>query len=186
MRRLPLPLLFACWLVSSACGQDTGPDGQVDGYSLLKNASPLVGWVSFEEGLARADSSGKKVLVDIFSPTCGWCRKMQQEAYTSTDVLDYIDTHFETARLDIDVLDDSLSYKDMKLSSGHLAYGFGATGTPTTVFLTPAGDYITRLPGYAPTTDFLVVLKYIATDAFLNQSFEDFVAAEGGAQSSGQ
>lgn len=95
----------------------------------------------------------------------------------SDAVLQYLDTHFETARLDIEVLDDSLTYKDLTLSSGQLAYGFGATGTPTTVFLMPNGDYITRLPGYAPTDDFLLVLKYIATDAFLNQTFEDFAAA---------
>lgn len=179
MSRLPLTLVVASWLVASACGQSTTPAEKGTGYSLLTNASTLVDWVPFETGLARADSSGKKVLVDVFSPTCGWCRKMQQEAYTSTDVLDYLKTHFETARLDIEVLDDSLSYKDMTISSGHLAYGFGATGTPTTVFLMPNGDYITRLPGYAQTDEFLVVLRYIATDAFLNQSYEEFVAAEG-------
>ena len=171
-------LVLAAWTAAAASNvaAQSSPEGK-SGYSLLTNASPKVGWSPFEESVHAAAVSGKKVLVDIFAPSCGWCRRMQEEAYMSDAVLQYLDTHFETARLDIEVLDDSLTYKDLTLSSGQLAYGFGATGTPTTVFLMPNGDYITRLPGYAPTDDFLLVLKYIATDAFLNQTFEDFAAA---------
>lgn len=145
--------------------------------SLLKNASPLVGWLPFETALDQARKSGKKVIVDIFAASCGWCRRMQEEAYSSDVVLEFLKMHFETARLDIEVVDDTVAYKDLTLSSGHLSYGFGATGTPTTVFLMPNGDYITRLPGYAPEQEFLRVLRFIATDAFLNQSFEEFSAS---------
>lgn len=145
-----------------------------ESYSLLVNASPLVGWKSFQESLPEAGDADKKILVDIFAASCGWCRKMQEEAYTNTEVLEFVSDNFIPARLDIEVLDDTLSYKDLSLSSGQLAYGFGATGTPTTVFLMPNGDYITRLPGYAPTDEFLRVLKYIASDAFLNQTYEEF------------
>ena len=171
-------LVLAVWTAPAASHviAQSSSDAK-SGYSLLTNASPKVGWSGFEETVRAASASGKKVLVDIFAPSCGWCRRMQEEAYMSDAVLRYLDSNFETARLDIEVLDDSLAYKDLTLSSGQLAYGFGATGTPTTVFLMPNGDYITRLPGYAPTEDFLVVLKYIATDAFLNQTFEDFAAA---------
>ena len=169
-------LLFTCTLLLPSTALLVRAQSSPEGYSLLTNASPLVDWLPFENAVDGADDSGKKVLVDIFSPSCSWCRKMQQEAYTDSTILRYLNTHFETARLDIEVLDDSLSYKDLELSSGQLAYGFGASGTPTTVFLMPNGDYITRLPGYAPTEEFLKVLKYIATDAFLNMSFTDFAA----------
>ncbi len=169
-------LLLSSMLLLSGTVLVAGAQSSTEGYSLLTNASPLVPWVPFENAVDKAEISGKKVLVDIFSPSCSWCRKMQQEAYTDSMILGYIATHFETARLDIEVLDDSLSYRDLSLSSGQLAYGFGASGTPTTVFLMPNGDYITRLPGYAPTDEFLKVLKYIATDAFLNMSFGDFAA----------
>ncbi|MCB0720536.1 MAG: DUF255 domain-containing protein [Bacteroidetes bacterium] len=160
-----LPLALAISLSTATAGK-------------AQSQSPLVAWLPFQEALNEGSSSDKKVLVDIFAPWCSWCAKMQKEAYMDEEVLSYLREHFVAARLDISVENDTLTYSGMQLPSAYLAAGFGAEGTPTTVFLTASGDYITRLPGYASPSDFLSVLKFIASDSYLTQSYEEFSASK--------
>ena len=136
-------------------------------------------WIPFEEALEMGKKAEKMVLVDIWSPRCGWCRKMQEEVYTRDDVLDYLDEHFITGRLNIDVRDDTLSYLGYELSSADLSVGFGARGTPTTVFLTPDGGYITRLPGYHDYDSYWPVLQFIGSESFRDMSFQEFMEKRG-------
>lgn len=135
-------------------------------------------WRTFAEATGAAPASGKKVLLDVYAPWCGWCRKMQAEVYTDAALRAYLHDHFEIARVDLSVHDDTLHYRGFAVSSAELAAGLGATATPTTVFLEPDGTYITRLPGFHPTADFLQVLRFIATDAYRTQTFEAFRQGE--------
>ena len=59
-----------------------------------------------------------------------------------------------------------------------LSSGFGATGTPTTIFLEPDGTYITRLQGFHAYDDFFDVIRFIGTESFREMSFDDFMATE--------
>lgn len=131
-------------------------------------------WRSFQDGLSSSKATSTKLLVDVYAPWCGWCSRLQADVYTTSEIRSYVNEHFTVARLNIDEMDDTLSFKGYTLSSAELAMGLGASGTPTTVFLDADGDYITRLPGYLGPEDFLTVLRFIATDAYRNQSFEEF------------
>ncbi|MBT8401133.1 MAG: thioredoxin fold domain-containing protein [Rhodothermia bacterium] len=133
-----------------------------------------INWQSFQDGLSSSKESSTKLLVDVYAPWCGWCSRLQADVYSTSQVRSYVNEHFTVARLNIDEMDDTLSFKGYTLSSGELAMGLGASGTPTTVFLDTDGDYITRLPGYLGPEEFLTVLRFIATDAYLTKSFEEF------------
>ncbi len=133
-----------------------------------------INWHSFQDGLSTSSTTSTKLLVDVYAPWCGWCSRLQADVYSTSEIRTYVNEHFTVARLNIDEMDDTLSFKGYTLSSAELAMGLGASGTPTTVFLDAKGDYITRLPGYLGPEDFLTVLRFIATDAYLNKSFEEF------------
>lgn len=150
--------------------------------SALAQADPEPGdapeWQPFEEAIAAADSSGKKVLVDIYAPWCGWCRKLQKEVYTDDAVQDYLAEHFVVTRLNGDDPERAYSFKGYTLSGMELAQGLGAEGFPTTVFLASNSDYLTRLPGFAEAPEFLQILRYIGTGAFETQSFPEFIEGQ--------
>ncbi|NNE71970.1 MAG: DUF255 domain-containing protein [Rhodothermales bacterium] len=167
IRTLPtLSLLALLITASAACAQEPEAPGVPE-------------WIPFEEALVDGKEAGKMVLVDIWSPRCGWCRKMQEEVYTRDDLLAYVNEHFITGRINIDVRDDTLSYLGYNLSSGELSAGFGATGTPTTIFLSPEGAYITRLPGFHDYDSYFPVLRFIGSESFRDMSFQDFLEQEG-------
>jgi thioredoxin-related protein len=133
-------------------------------------------WISFNDALQAAEANGKMVVIDVWSKRCGWCRKMQEEVYTESGLLSYLNEKFETGRLDIDARTDTVSYMGYELSSAELSQGLGATGTPTTVFLTSDGSYITRLPGFHAVDEYMRVLKFIGDGAYRDMSFQEYVA----------
>ena len=167
--RSPALLLLAALLSCSAClaQSDARPD--------TLSANP--DWLPFEEALTQARADDKVVLVDVYTPWCGWCRKMQQEVYTDAQIRAHLDSAFVATRLNIDDTQTALAYQDYELSPKELGNAFGATGTPTTVFLDAEGNYITRLPGFVDAPTFERVLAYMGSGAYRDQTLREFVDA---------
>ena len=159
---LAIALSFAGFVSSAAQTPDADP----------ATTAPV--WIPFKQALDAADSSGKMILVDVWSRNCGWCARMQREVYTRPDLVEYLNRHFETGRLDIDVRTDTVAYMGYELSSAELSMALGASGTPTTVFLAVDGSYVTRLPGFHPYDRFLEVLRFIGTKSYREMSFDDY------------
>ena len=135
-------------------------------------------WLSITEAMSAAKVSGRPILVDVYAPWCPWCAKLQTEVYPSEEIKEYIEKYFEIARLNIDDEDNLVEFKGYTLTSAELASGLGAQATPTTVFLTAEGDYITRLPGYMEADEFIHVLKYIGSGSFQTVPFPEFRARQ--------
>lgn len=131
-------------------------------------------WHPFEEAVELAREHDKKLLVDVYAIWCPWCRRLQDEVYTDEDVQSYVKEHFVLTRLDAENQADSLQFKEHRVTPADLAAGLGAQGFPTTVFLDEQSDYITRLPGFLDASKFVTVLGYVGSDAFVEQSFEEY------------
>mgnify|MGYP002629047799 CR=1 FL=1 len=140
------------------------------------NLAAQIEWPGFNDAFTAAKKSKKIVLIDVWSSTCGWCRKQQTEVYTQPDLQKFLFNKFELGRLNLDITDDTLSFRGYTLSSQMLAGGLGATGTPTAVFMEADGAYITRLQGFHAYEDFYDVLRFIGSESFREMSFEEFMA----------
>ena len=137
-----------------------------------------IAWYPFEEAVAMAKKQNKKLIVDIYAPWCPWCRRLQREVYSEKKIQDYLAKNFIMTRLDGENKADSLRFKQYTLTPAELSLGLGTQGYPNTVFLEADGDYITRLPGYANATEFMQVLSYIGSDAFVDKSYQEFVESK--------
>ena len=114
----------------------------------------------------------------MYASWCPWCAKLQSEVYTRADIQEYLSEYFEIARLNIEEAGDAIHFKGFTLNSAELAAGLGAEATPTTVFLTPNGDYITRVPGFVEADEFARVLKYIGSGAYREESYKAYRAGK--------
>ena len=135
-------------------------------------------WQTFEEAEAAAAEGDQFFLVDVYADWCGWCRRLEREVYADDEVQAYLEQHFAYTRLDFDATDRDVAFKGDTFTMQQMAYLLGAQGVPTVAFLAPDGNYITHVPGFVERDDFLDVLRFIATEAYKEQSWEEFVAAE--------
>jgi thioredoxin-related protein len=130
-------------------------------------------WFSFENGLVEARKTNKKVLVDVFTDWCGWCKKMDADTYSNPGIADYLQKKYVVVKLNAES-SVKQAYKGKQYTERELASEFGVTGYPTTIFFTSDGIGITALPGYADATNFGTILSYIGDDHYLNTKFEDY------------
>jgi thioredoxin-related protein len=128
-------------------------------------------WLSFEKGLAEAKKTNKKMLVDVYTNWCGWCKRMDADTYSNSDVSSYLKEKYVVVKMNAESA--SKQYTEQELAGQ-----FGVTGYPTTLFFTSDGRAITAVPGYAPAADFKTILSYIAEDRYLDTKFEDYARSK--------
>ncbi len=138
------------------------------GFSLvgfsLANAADQIKWHSYAEGLALAEQDQKKIFVHFYADWCAYCKKMDKETLKNSAVIDYLNEHFISVKVNSD--------KDRKL-----ARDYYIRGLPSTWFVSESGEKISSLPGYIEAKMLLNALKFIHTNSYKEMSFKAFLDA---------
>lgn len=128
---------------------------------------------SFNDGLAKAKSNNKKVLISIYIDGDSWCEKMQS-VYSVESIKNYINSNYIFIKLNGQG-NEKCNYNGKQYTSSELSKLFGATGYPTHVFLDPDGTVLkykyngevyNNYSGYVDATEFEKILKYFATNQY--------------------
>jgi thioredoxin-related protein len=140
-------------------------------------AAPLT-WLSFQQGLEESSKHNKKMLVDVYTDWCSWCKKMDKEVYTDEHVIELLKQHFVVVKLNAES-SKQLTYNGQKFTEQEFARALGIDGYPTTVFFQADAKPITRIPGFMEAGTFLNVLQYIGEDHYRTTSYQDFLLNKG-------
>ncbi len=187
MRRTDLLLmaLLAGLFLFAGCGQKEGGEetageaavpalGSAD---TVAKGEPV--WLDYEAGLAQAREEGKFVLIDFWTGWCHWCKVMDRETYRNEEVLRRLGEHFVTVKVNAES-DDTQGDPATAPTGREIAREYQVSSYPTTWFIDSEGGRIGGLPGYVEPKQFVVVLDWIATDAYRTQSFQDYQSTLGG------
>jgi len=139
-------------------------------------------WKTFDEGIVLAGKTNKKLLVDVYTDWCTWCKKMDSDVYTDKGVIDVLNGSFILMKLNAES-DKTVHYQGRSITETEFARTVGVTGYPSTLFFDSSGKPITLLPGYVPAPKFVPVLRYIGDDHYQTVSFEDYLAKAAGSPS---
>lgn len=118
-------------------------------------------WYSFDEGIALAQQTNKKVLIDVYTDWCTWCKKMDKDVYTNPDVKAVLQSYFVAVKLNAESSRE-LTYKGRRLTEMTIARAMGVNGYPTTVFLYSNAEPLTKVAGYIESEDFVKLLRSVA------------------------
>ena len=140
--------------------------------------SAELSWHSYDEGAALAVKEQKKILVDVFTDWCVWCKKMDKEVYSSHSVVAAMNKNFVLVKLDAES-PKKLTYGGKQYSEQELAHALGVSGYPTTVFLQPDAHPITSVDGYVEGDRFTTILAYIGDDHYKTIPFNDYLTKSG-------
>lgn len=153
----------------------------VFGDSLLSQTKGALEWLTFEQAMEKAKLENRKVLVDVYTDWCGWCKKMDKEVYADPGVVEVLSQYFVVAKLNAESSKD-ITYKGTKLTERRFAAGAGVSGYPSTIFFESDSKPITLLPGFVPAPRFITILRYIGENHYRTISFEEYVKKSGTAQ----
>ncbi|HEX3927388.1 MAG TPA: thioredoxin family protein [Gemmatimonadales bacterium] len=130
--------------------QDRGPDDLLkDERSRPRTVAPVVwghGSKDFDAAVAKARTTGLKVLLDFEATWCGPCHTMDQWIWNDADVARQINAGYLGVKIDVD------------LEKG-LVKRFQTRGYPTMILLDPAGKELKRVEGYQSSREMLALLS---------------------------
>jgi len=99
-------------------------------FSPRPNRANEIAWNEWgAEAFAKAEESGKPVLLSLSAVWCHWCHVMDETTYSDPGVITFINERFVPVRVDNDQRPDI-----------NARYNMG--GWPTTAFLTPEGEIL--------------------------------------------
>ncbi len=147
--------------------------GLTDAIGLTSSGSDL-NWRGYGKALDEAKQSNKKIIVDVYTNWCGWCKKMDKDVYSAADVQSYLDEHFVTVKLNAEASTKHL-VDGSEVSETQIARSWGVNSYPTTVFLAADGSVITVVPGYIKADMFLQILVYVNGEHYKTTKWDDFL-----------
>jgi len=123
-------------------------------------------WRDLGAGLAEAKKTNKMVFVDIYTDWWGWCKKLDRDVLSKTDVQAYLAQNFIPVKLNAENKKDRVEILEHDLSYAEAVSAYGVEGFPATLFLEPDGKLIYKLSGYHAKDKYLDILKYMAERKF--------------------
>jgi len=142
-----------------------------------------VNWISIKDLEAASKKEKRKVMVDLYTSWCGWCKKMDKATFAHEDISKYLNEKFYAVKFDAE-MKDVINFKgaDNKFvprgrkGYNELAHKFanGRMSYPTIAFLDEDLNRIESYPGYKQPHQFDPLLKYIDGGHYKNKSLAEF------------
>jgi thioredoxin-related protein len=142
-----------------------------------KNApSEDVKWVTLEEAEKLQKKKPKKIMIDVYTNWCLWCKKMDKATFQHKDIAKYLNDNYYSVKLNAES-DRELEFNGEKTTERKVAQQiFRVSSYPTTVYLDEKAKVITAVPGYWEPKNYDVVLHYFSENHYKGTSWEDFQA----------
>lgn len=70
-------------------------------------------WYTFEAALEANQKDGKKIIIDMYTDWCGWCKVMDQKTFTNPDVIRYMNENFYAVKFNAEQR-EPITYKGKK------------------------------------------------------------------------
>lgn len=148
---------------------------------LIEKPKEEIQWLSIEKAMELSKTNPKKIYIDFFTSWCGWCRKMDKEAFTNLKVIHEMNKNYYAVKFNaegkeaITINNQVYTYSSAQnIHSYTLAMLDGQLGYPTAVILGEKGQKITAIPGYQEAPMLVEILSYFGNNNHLKQSFEDY------------
>jgi thioredoxin-related protein len=132
-------------------------------------------WITLEEAFSRARQERKKVLVDVYTDWCSWCKKMDKDTYADPSIQKILDEKFLTVKLNAES-DEEISVGSDQMTKAEFAQRAGVSGYPTTLFFDENAAMLTSVPGYFAPGPFAKVLKFVADEKYRTMNFQDYIS----------
>lgn len=140
-----------------------------------------VKWLTIEEAIALNKTKPKKILIDVYTDWCGWCKKMDKLTYTDAGIVKQLNEQFYLVKFNAEQKEDVMFREQLfKFRPDYKAHEFavgllnGQMSYPSTVFMDENMNLLTIVPGYLTPQDLDPILDYFGENYFKTMKWEEF------------
>ena len=146
-----------------------------------------INWMTWEEAVAATEKEPRKIMVDLYTHWCGWCKVMDKKTFTDPEIIKIINEDFYAVKFNAEQKEtiryngtdfDFVQSKGSKRGGVHmLAYSLtnGQLSYPTLVYLNEKMERISISPGYKEIEQLKNELEFTRSEYYNKGTFEEFV-----------
>ncbi|MBX7226742.1 MAG: DUF255 domain-containing protein [Chitinophagales bacterium] len=143
-------------------------------------------WITIEQAEQLSKSNPKKIMVDLYTSWCGWCKVLDEKTYSDPKVYNYINEHFYAVKFDAERKDDvvfqgkTYSFNPSLARNGchQLAFDWGNTnskiGYPTIVYLDENFVKLESDPGYKEVPAMIQKIKFYGSGSYKTMNWQQY------------
>lgn len=117
-----------------------------------------INWVTIEEAQELAKENPKKVIMDVYTDWCGWCKKMDKTTFADEEVVEYVNEHFYAVKFNAEK-NESFDFKGQEFTNPQFTKALRVSGYPTVVFFAEDFSRFQPVSGYRKADEFLKMLE---------------------------
>ena len=153
--------------------------------------SEKITWYSWQQAVELNKTTPKKLLVDVYTDWCGWCKVMDKETFPNDTIADYLNKNFYCVKLNAEMRDsiqfagNTFIWMSPEKGGGRngihtLAYSLldGQMSYPTIVYLSEKFERIVISPGYKKPAQLLPELRFTAEEIYKTKSWNDYMGGK--------
>ena len=164
--------------------QDASVDkaATIQGADMKTNAAQIE-WLSWDEAVKRMEKEPRKIMIDVYTDWCGWCKKMDATTMKDPMIAQLMNENWYAVKMDGEQKED-IEFKGRTykfVAQGRRGYHElpaemmnGRMSYPTLVFLDENYGVIQPLPGYRQAPELEKILAYFGGDFYKSTSWETF------------
>ena len=144
-----------------------------------------INWLKIQDLEAAQKEAPKKVLIDIYTDWCGWCKRLDATTFKDPKIVDYLNKNYYCVKLDGENK-NTITYRGVEFKfvpTGRRGYhqlssGFqkGRHSYPTLTVLDENLDILQIFRGYKKAEDLLPILVYLSDDLYKKQDWDSFLS----------
>lgn len=137
------------------------------------NAQQGINWMSWDEAMSKTEK--RKILVDVYTEWCGWCKKMDKSTFANPTIVEYINKNYYAVKFDAEykreITHNDKVYKFVRGGKNgyhELAAEMlqGRLSFPTLVFLDENHAVLQPIPGFMDSGTLNQIMRFFGEDHF--------------------
>jgi thioredoxin-related protein len=138
-----------------------------------------INWMTLEEAFQATKKEPRKVLVDVYTSWCGWCKVMDQKTFSDPKVISYVNQKYYAVKLDAEQKADIvIGEQKYTWQNGYNQAGQALLQNrmsfPTIVYLDERFSMIQPVPGYQDAPNFHKIIVYFGDNYFKKGEWDKF------------
>jgi thioredoxin-related protein len=145
-----------------------------------------VKWYSFDDAIKLNKKVPRKLIIDVYTSWCGWCKVMDKNTFSNNVIAEYLNSNYYPVKFNAEQIEPVIFNNDTFKYVAQGARGYHELAAallnnqlsyPSVVFMDEQMKSIIYInKGYADAKTFDGIIKFIGGDVFKTQTWESWIA----------